>query len=263
MVQISTQQPRCSLSLFRNNPREINGYCDVDFYESSDYPTEVVPLGNGQVSLATNETHWTVNCDKQSPRILKGCKFCILHLNCSCSLWEIAHYIPPNLATCGDVHHTKIIQELVNAMSYMKFYERFETKNVTWSVEDILHQIEEIPEIKFSDLESELVAHETQIQGLNLEKILELMHGNKPIYSSKGGQVYAETKMLRSVLISPYGEIASIIITIIISAVVELKYSGPSAWWSYLTKACGRQVHAGNTQISVFWAMCVKLNVKL
>ena len=81
MVQISTQQPKCSLRLFRNNPRDINGHCDVEFYESSDYPTEVVPLGNGQVLLATNKTRWTVNCDKQSPRILQGCKFCVLHLN--------------------------------------------------------------------------------------------------------------------------------------------------------------------------------------
>ena len=122
---------------------------------------------------------------------------------------------PPNLATCGDVHHTKIIQGLVNAMGYMKFYERFETTNVTWSVEDIPCQIEEIPEIKFSDLESELGARETQIQGLNLDKILELMHQNKPIYSSKGKQVYAETKMLRSVLTFPYSKIASIIITFV------------------------------------------------
>ena len=101
---------------------------------------------------------------------------------------------PPNLATCGDVHHTKIIQELVNAMGYMKFYERFETTNVTWSVEDIPRQIEEIPEIKFSDLESELVARETQIQGLNLDKILELMHQNKPIYSSKGNRCMQKLK---------------------------------------------------------------------
>ena len=120
MVQISTQQPKCSLRLFRNNPRDINGHCDVEFYESSDYPTEVVPLGNGQVLLATNKTRWTVNCDKQSPRILQGCKFCVLHLNCSCSLRGIAHYIPQNLATCGDVHHTEIMQEPVNAMGYMK-----------------------------------------------------------------------------------------------------------------------------------------------
>ena len=99
MVQISTQQPKCSLSLFRNNPGDINGHCDVEFYESSDSPTEVVPLGNGQVLLATNETHLTVNCDNSHHASWKAVNFAFctrtVHVVCRVSLIIYPQIWPP------------------------------------------------------------------------------------------------------------------------------------------------------------------------
>ena len=55
-------------------------------------------------------------------------------------------------------------------------------------------QIEPILEIKFNDLESELVACEIQIQGLSLDKILELMHQNKLFIVQKGNKCMQKLK---------------------------------------------------------------------
>ena len=73
-------------------------------------------------------------------------------------------------------------------------YEKFATTNVTWTVGDIPPQIEEIPQLKFNDLESELFARKTQIQGLSLDKILELMHQINLFIVQKGNKCMQKLK---------------------------------------------------------------------
>ena len=93
MVQSSTGKHTCALRLFKDSPTMVRKYCNVECYESNTRNTEIIPLGQGRVLLSTQENNWAVHCATQSPRIISNCEFCIVYLNCSCSLRGIQDYI--------------------------------------------------------------------------------------------------------------------------------------------------------------------------
>ena len=102
IVQSSTAKNTCALGLFKDLPSMVKKYCIVEYYESEFRDTEIIPLGRCRVLLSTQETNWAVHCATKSPGIITNCEFCIVYLNCSCSLRGIQDYIPPVLKNCKD-----------------------------------------------------------------------------------------------------------------------------------------------------------------
>ena len=86
MVQSSTAKHTCALGLFKDSPTMVRKYCTVEDYASNARNTEIIPLGQSRVLLSIQENNWAVHCATQSPRIISNCEFCIVYLNCSCSL---------------------------------------------------------------------------------------------------------------------------------------------------------------------------------
>ena len=131
MVQSSTAKNTCALALFRDLPLMENKYCMIEYYESEFRDTEIIPLGRGRVLLFTQETNWAVHCATQSPRIISNCEFCIVYLNCSCSLRGIQDYIPPVLENCKDNTYETVVRSPINAIAYLKFYDEIDAINFT------------------------------------------------------------------------------------------------------------------------------------
>ena len=119
MVQSSTAKHTCALGLFKDSPTMVKKYCTVEYYESNTRNTEIIPLGQGRVFISTQENNWVVNCATQSPNIISNCEFCIVYLNCSCSLRGIQDYIPPVLENCKDITDETVVRSPINAIAYL------------------------------------------------------------------------------------------------------------------------------------------------
>ena len=131
MVQSSTAKHTCALGLFKDSPTMVRKYCNVEYYESNTRNTKTIPLGQGRVLLSTQENNWAVHCAIQSPRIISNCEFCIVYLNCSCSLRGIQDYIPPVLENCEDNTYETVVRSPINAIAYLKFYDEIDAINFT------------------------------------------------------------------------------------------------------------------------------------
>ena len=129
MVKSSTAKNTCALGLFKDLPSMVKKYCMVEYYESVFRDTEIMPLGHGRVLL--QETNWAVHCPTQSPRIITNREFCIVYLNCSCSLRGIQDYIPPVLKNCEDNTYEALVPNPINALTYLKFYDETDVSNFT------------------------------------------------------------------------------------------------------------------------------------
>ena len=62
MVQSSISRNTCSLGLFRDSPEIVKNYCSVEYRENKNMPTEIIPLGKGQILLSTQESNWAIHC---------------------------------------------------------------------------------------------------------------------------------------------------------------------------------------------------------
>ena len=254
MVQSSTSRNTCSLGLFRDSPEIVKNYCSVEYRENKNMPTEILPLGKGQILPSTQESNCAIHCDKQSPRLISSCAFCIILLNCSCSLRGTYDYIPPTLENCDENNYRDTIKFPINAMSYLKFYDKLEGLNITGSTFKFNHSRHPIPRVDVLKIDTQNVVQQDENQVMNLDKIISLMKDDAVIYQSKADKIYADTSMITSMFGSPYGKIALAIMTCINAASICLgivtffKVRRLAILWALIRKAGPNQAFASTAQ---------------
>ena len=214
-VQTSTRAPTCAMALYQMNKEQIKELCHTEYYNSNDIPMQIMPLGNGKVLLSDPQHQWTVECDRQASRIINRCAYCVLQLGCGCQLRSTRHILPPYLNNCTD---TKLEQKVfypVNAMTYLKYFDAPQNFNFSVNVETSPKFPTNFSGFRIMGNDATFTAQDGESAPLDLDKILQLMKQNKPIYESPSAQVYAETKLLRQLFYSPFGQIAGAVMLVI------------------------------------------------
>ena len=184
-VQLSNRRPSCTTALFYDQPQVVQTHCRTEYFEETEPQTSIIPLGEGKILLASNSDQWTMSCSKRAPVIIDQCNFCILRLNCSCSLRNLHYLIPPSLETCGDLRTNSSIKYPINTIAYRSMRPGQAILNVTGMT--VLNQpppkIETDIEIKRIDTEAIAVAR-TEM-ALDFDKIMTRMGQNKDLYLTK------------------------------------------------------------------------------
>ena len=222
MVQSSTAKNSCALGLFKDLPLMVRKYCMIEYYESEFRDTEIIPLGRGRVLLSTQETNWAVHCATQSPRIISNCEFCVVYLNCSCSLRGIQDYIPPVMEHCEDNTYEAVVRSPINALTYLKFYDEIDAANFTGQSFQSQENKYILPPIEIKRVNTGNIVQQDADSAMNLDKIIANMRQNQAIYQTKADKLYAETSLITNVFQSTMARIAMAAMTIINIASVAL-----------------------------------------
>ncbi len=109
----------CTSSLFTNHKSNIFKLCDFRFRIDALLPqlTELTP----STVLAYDIDLIAVDCNSHQ-KMLQGCKFCVLHVPCRCSLSTKDLYFPPRLASCSDVQETISVEHPINLALIQSFF---------------------------------------------------------------------------------------------------------------------------------------------
>ena len=70
-------------------------------------------------------------CSKMAPRMVKQCNFCMIELECSCSLRSKHYLIPPLLDNCDDIQSTRAVHYPVNYIAARVVMKENDNLNVT------------------------------------------------------------------------------------------------------------------------------------
>jgi len=89
----------CVMALFDNVAGEIKKYCTFQFHPNSAIST-VVMLETSTV-LFNNMSKIISHCRNMPETILPGCKQCMHHMSCGCTLHTDEVYIPPTVSKCA------------------------------------------------------------------------------------------------------------------------------------------------------------------
>ena len=180
---------------------------------------------------------------RQSPRLISSCAFCIISLNCSCSLRGTYDYIPPTLENFDKNNYRDTIKFPINAMSYLNFYDKLEGLNITGSTFKVNLSRHPIPRVDVLKIDTQNVVQQDENQAMNLDKIITLIKDDAVIYQSKADKIYADTSMITSMFGSPYGKIALAIMTCInvasicLGIVAFFKVRRLAILWALIRKA--------------------------
>ena len=160
----------------------VKKYCMIEYYESEFRDTEIILLGRGRVLLSTQETNLAVHCATQSPRIISNCEFCIVYLNCSCSLRGIQDYIPPVMENCEDNTYEAVVRSPINALTYLKFYDEIDAANFTGQSFQSQETKYILPPIEIKRVNTGNIVQQDADSAMNLDKIIANMRQNQAIY---------------------------------------------------------------------------------
>ena len=194
----------------------------IEYYESEFRDTDIIPLGCGRVLLSTQETNWVVHCATQSPRIISNCEFCIVYLNCSCSLRGLQDYIPPVMENCEDNTYEAIVRSPIKASTYLKFNDEIDAANFTGQSFQSQENRYILPPIEIKWVNTGNIVQQDADSAMNLDKIIANMRQNQAIYQTEDDRLYAETSLITNIFQSTMGRIAMAAMTFINIASIAL-----------------------------------------
>ena len=163
-----------------------------------------------------------MHCATQSPRIISNCEFCIVYLNCSCSLRGIQDYIPPVLENCEDNTYETVVRNPMEAIAYLKFYDEIDAINFTGQTFQSEGNRHVLPQIEIKRVNTSNIVQQDADSAMNLDKIIDNMRQNQAFYKTKANKLYAETSLIANMFQSTMGRIAMAAMTVINIASVAL-----------------------------------------
>ena len=115
----------CSAALFTDQLDAVNKLCKAQLYPSTPYPANtVVDLGDGRLFVSSTDSSWTKTCVRKSPETITPCRFCIMTLECACSLRGPSIYIPATFWNCkSEGRNLTEIAHPINMLFLSKFYD--------------------------------------------------------------------------------------------------------------------------------------------
>jgi hypothetical protein len=207
MIQVSFKKESCATALYKDQAKQVNKWCQIDYYEEAKPLTELVPLGKGKVLMSTTSQQWAMVCSKMAPQIIEQCRFCVVELGCSCSLRSEHYLIPPSLENCKDVNNQQVVKYPLNALVLMNMLEDQSTYNVSGETVMTAEPDIKLPEIKVQQLDNNDVAKRDQEIAMDFKKILGKMKANHDIYLSKADMIKAKETGLQKIISSDYSDI--------------------------------------------------------
>lgn len=119
--------PSCIIGLFANNKKWIKDFCHFRFLQNA-IKSDIIELSSTSV-LAYNTWNIDMNCPNKQ-QILKGCKFCILHIPCRCTLTTNSLFYSPRLVDCHKTLENITISHPVNLALLHEFFSDSSLKSI-------------------------------------------------------------------------------------------------------------------------------------
>ena len=115
----------CTAALFTDDMDIIANLCDTKLFPRAPYPCNLVrDLGDGSLFVSSIDKTWVKTCPHQSPTTIQPCNFCVMHLDCACSIRAPSFYVPPTFSNCDQegINVTKI-EHPINMLFLQSFYD--------------------------------------------------------------------------------------------------------------------------------------------
>ena len=117
----------CTLALFSNNRMQVHNLCDFRYVPNL-LRTDLIEISPTSV-LVYNSPNLALNCPKEE-KVIPGCKFCIVHVPCRCSLSTNSLYFSPRLVNCYNSSTNYTVVHPVNLALLQQYFGESELNHI-------------------------------------------------------------------------------------------------------------------------------------
>lgn len=174
----------CELALYLADIPLTKKYCHFQHVINPQRIVNMFMVNPGQAVLVNVVDDIIVQCPLVSPQKLSGCKFCIVHVPCQCSVQAGLLSLPATLGQCAQPKDTSVTQHFpINLPLLSRFFEPHELANYTKTMRTDPLSFE-LPPFELVTRNWSQLAHVNDEIVMNLSKVAEHVRNRKPVYFS-------------------------------------------------------------------------------
>ena len=178
LALIPIAHPSCLLALYFHIDQDIKSLCDFRYEEDAIKPT-MIKLQDHQ-TLLINVSNVVVKC-KDGTHIEQGCSYCVISVQCHCSLSTSNQYFPPRFEEC---HADQKISKYspVNRALLQHYFDPSILKQLFHNINEGKDVKIKIPHFDFSSHNFSKFMVEDRKKQLNLKKMVLASKNNEKIF---------------------------------------------------------------------------------
>ncbi|CAC5400729.1 unnamed protein product [Mytilus coruscus] len=124
---IPTHVQQCTFGFFNNDINQVSQFCDFRFLKNR-LTHDIIELSSTSV-LVYQSNSLALHCPGKQTT-LPGCKFCVIHLPCKCSLSTVSLYLPPRLVNCYNKTSELSVFHSINLAVLQEFFNENKLRSI-------------------------------------------------------------------------------------------------------------------------------------
>ena len=171
----------CTLALFSNNRMQVQQLCDFR-YAPSLLKTDMIEISPTSV-LVYNSPNLALNCPKEE-KVIQGCKFCIVHVPCRCSLSTNSLYFSPRLVNCYNSTTNYTVVHPVNLALLQQYFDESQLSHIFADTTFLQPVNMSVPAFQFYNHSFQQILANDQESHLNLKRMAKAAKQDQKIFKN-------------------------------------------------------------------------------